>query len=98
MEETWAQVRGSMGSFRVRFEPGTDSRCVSSRCSGWLPISLAPNPRGTSINVSAQDLAAMSRFVMLVQVTGGEDRNALRDLVDERILPRLAAAPGASAR
>ena len=33
---------------------------------------------------------------MVVQVTGAEDRNALRDLVDEMIVPRLAAVSGVS--
>jgi multidrug efflux pump subunit AcrB len=38
----------------------------------------------------------MSRFVMLIQVAGGDDRNSLRDLVDERVLPRIAALGGVS--
>jgi len=28
---------------------------------------------------------------MIIQVTGGDDQNALRDLVEERIEPRVAA-------
>ena len=46
--------------------------------------------------MSAQDLAAASRFVMIIQVTGGDDRHALRAFVDELVEPRLAAVEGVS--
>src|SRR5262249_18941894 len=48
------------------------------------------------IDVSAQDLTSLSRFAMVVQVTGGDDPNVLRDLVEDRVQPRLAAIEGVS--
>jgi multidrug efflux pump subunit AcrB/ABC-type multidrug transport system ATPase subunit len=53
-------------------------------------------PEGTFISVSSQDLTVFSRFAMIIQITGGDDANALRDFVDERIQPRLVAIPGVS--
>jgi len=38
----------------------------------------------------------VSRFVMFVQVTGGEDRNSLLDFVEDKVTPRLAAVSGVS--
>jgi multidrug efflux pump subunit AcrB len=96
VEETWAQVRGSMGSFRIRFEPGTDLKVRELEMQRLAADLVRDQPRGTSITVSARDLEAMSRFVMLIQVVGGEDRNSLRDVVDERVLPRIAALGGVS--
>ncbi|UCF67407.1 MAG: efflux RND transporter permease subunit [Acidobacteriota bacterium] len=40
------------------------------------------------------DLA--SRFVMVIEISGGDDTNALRDLVEERIDPQLSALAGVS--
>jgi multidrug efflux pump subunit AcrB/ABC-type multidrug transport system ATPase subunit len=94
--ETWGEITGSSGTLRVRFEPDAD---VSVRQLDLQRIAtqlVRGQPRGTSIDVSAQDFSVMSRFVMVVHVSGGADRNALRDLVEERIVPRLGAVPGVS--
>jgi len=96
VEETWGEVRGATGTFRVRFEPGTDLKVRELELQTVAADLARLQPEGTTIQVSAQDLAALSRFVMFIQITGGEDRNALADLVDERISPRIAAVTGVS--
>ena len=96
VEETWAEVSGSTGSFRIRFEPGADLEIRELDLRRVAAELARSQPRGSFIDVSAQDLTAVSRFVMFVQVTGGEDRNSLLDFVDERITPRLASVSGVS--
>ncbi len=96
VEESWGQVRGSAGSFRVRFEPGTDLELAELELQRLAAELARSQPRGSAVEVSAQDLAALSKFVMVVEVVGGDDRASLRALVDERIQPRLAAVSGVS--
>jgi len=96
MEESWGEVRGSGGNVTVRFEPGTDIKVRELEIQRLAAELTRAQPQGTAINVNAQDLAMLSRFVMIVQVAGGEDIDALHTLVDERIQPRLAAVTGVS--
>ncbi len=91
VEETWGEVRGSGGWFTVRFRAGTDLKVRELELQRIASELARTQPEGTVVEVSAQDLTAVSRFVMVVQVAGGADRNALRDLVEERVVPRLAA-------
>ncbi len=96
LEETRAEIRGSNGTFRVRFEPGTDLEIRELELRRLAAELVREQPQGTSIDVSAQDLTFVSHFAMFVQVTGGSDRDSLLDFVEQRISPRLAAVPGAS--
>lgn len=96
VEETTAEIRGSSGTMTVRFEPGTPLQVRELELQLAASELVRSQPQGTGIQVGAQDLSVMSRFVMVVQVTGGSDRNSLRDLVDEIVEPRLAAIPGVS--
>jgi multidrug efflux pump subunit AcrB/ABC-type multidrug transport system ATPase subunit len=96
VEETWAEVRGSGGTFSVRFQPGTDLRVRELEMRRVAAELVRTQPRATAIEVDSQDLTIISRFAMFVQVLGMEDRNSLLDFVDERVQPRLAAVPGAS--
>jgi multidrug efflux pump subunit AcrB/ABC-type multidrug transport system ATPase subunit len=96
LSETWGEIYGGGGQLRLRFERGTNVRVRELELSNIAAELARKQPRGTSIRVASQDLSATSRFAMLVQITGGEDRNALRDLVDSRIQPRVAAVPGVS--
>ncbi|RLE33341.1 MAG: hypothetical protein DRJ61_07460 [Acidobacteria bacterium] len=96
VSESWGQVIGSGGSLRIQFESGVDLGIRELELQRLATELVRSQPRGTVVNVASQDLEAMSRFVMVVQVTGAEDRNALRDLVDEMIVPRLAAVSGVS--
>ena len=96
VEETWAEVRGSVGNFRIRFKPGTDLKVRELQLQRVAGELLRDQPRGSLIRVDAQDFTAMSRFAMFIQVTGMEDRNSLLDFVDERIAPQLLAVSGVS--
>ena len=94
VEETTGEVRGSAGWFTVRFRAGTDLKIRELELQRIASELARSQPEGTVVEVNAQDLSAMSRFVMVVQVVGGADRNSLRDLVEERVVPRLAAVSG----
>jgi multidrug efflux pump subunit AcrB/ABC-type multidrug transport system ATPase subunit len=96
VKETWGELRGSTGSLRVRFEPGADLKVREIELQRIAAELAQQQPVGTVVDVSAFDLSAMSRFVMIVEVTGGADTVALRDFAEERIAPRLEATPGAS--
>jgi multidrug efflux pump subunit AcrB/ABC-type multidrug transport system ATPase subunit len=97
MKESWGEVRGSGGSFTVSFEPGTDIK-VRQLEMQRLAIELKKNqPKQTTISVEAQDFSIISRFVMVIQVLGGADNNALRSLVEDRIQSRVAAVTGVGA-
>lgn len=94
MKESWGEISGSRGSFSVSFEPGTDIKIRQLKLQR-IAIELGKNqPAGTTIRVEAQDLSIISRFVMVIQVLGGEDNNALRNFVDDKIQSRLAAVNG----
>jgi len=94
VDETWGEIRGSSGTFSVRFKPGTDLRVRELDLRRLAADLSRVQPQGSFIQVSSDDLSVVSRFAMFVQVTGMDDRNALLDLVQERIEPRLAAVPG----
>jgi multidrug efflux pump subunit AcrB/ABC-type multidrug transport system ATPase subunit len=94
MKESWGEVRGSGGSFSVSFEPGTDIKVRQLEIQR-LAIELKRNqPKETTISVETQDFSIISRFVMVIQVLGGADNNALRSLVEDRIQSRIAAVTG----
>jgi multidrug efflux pump subunit AcrB/ABC-type multidrug transport system ATPase subunit len=94
VEETWGEVRGFTGSFQVRFEPGTDLKVRELELQQIAAEIVHGQPRDATISVSAQDLSAISQFVMTLDLIGGTNRNALRDLAEEEIEPRLAAVTG----
>jgi multidrug efflux pump subunit AcrB/ABC-type multidrug transport system ATPase subunit len=96
LKETWGQVNGSNGRLELEFERGTNYRVRELELRSIAAELNRTQPEGTFISVSSQDLTVFSRFAMIVQVTGGDDADALRDFVDERIQPRLAAVPGVS--
>jgi len=96
VEETWAEITGSGGTFQVRFKPGADLKVREIELRRVAAELTRAQPFGTSINVNAMDLRTISRFVMFVQVTGMEDRTSLLDFVDQQITPRLGAVEGIS--
>src|SRR5690606_19993558 len=96
LTETWGEVNGARGRLMLEFERGTNIRVRELELAGIAAELARTQPEGTFINVSSQDFTAFSRFAMIVHVTGGADQNALRDLVDQRIQPRIAALPGVS--
>src|SRR5688500_5314773 len=96
LKETWGEVSGANGRLTLEFERGTNHRVRELELRSIATELQRTQPEGTFINVSSNDLGAFSRFAMIIQVTGGDDQNALRDLVEERIQPRVAAIEGVS--
>ncbi len=96
VDETWAQINDSSGTMGIRFAPDVDLKVRELELRRVAAELVRTQPRGASINVQSQDLSVVSRFVMIAQITGMEDRNALLDFVKERIEPRLLAVPDVS--
>jgi multidrug efflux pump subunit AcrB/ABC-type multidrug transport system ATPase subunit len=96
LAETWGEINGDQGSMTLEFERGANIKTRELELRQIAAELTRAQPQGTFINVSSQDLTALSRFVMVVQVMGDQDENTLRDLVDEQIQPRVAALPGIS--
>jgi multidrug efflux pump subunit AcrB/ABC-type multidrug transport system ATPase subunit len=96
MAESWGEVSGSTGRFTVWFEPGSDIKIRQLEMQRLAVELTRGQPQGTSISVNAEDSSMISRFVMSIHVVGGADNNALRDLVDDRIEPRMTAVIGVS--
>jgi len=89
-------VSGSRGSLTIELERGVNHRVRELELRSIAAELQRTQPEGTFINVQSQDLTSLSRFAMIIQVTGGDDQNAVRDLVEERVEPRVAAIPGVS--
>ena len=96
LRETRGQIDGSGGSLDLTFEPGTDIKIRQLELQRITTELARKQPRGSFINVGGLDQysSLLSRFVMSIQVLGGEDTNTLRNFVDERIQSRLAAVKG----
>lgn len=94
--ETWGDVTGSGGSFTVRFERGVDLKVRELEMRRIAADLARTQPRDAFLEVQADDTSVFSSFAMILQATGSEDENALHDLVEEMITPRLAAVPGVS--
>jgi len=94
--ETSGEIRGSGGSFVVKFEPGVDIDVRELELSRLAADLQREQPQGTFINVQLDPFTQLSnsRFAMYLQVTGMSDVNALLDFVEDRIVPRLAAVGG----
>ena len=96
VEETWGEVRGSHGTFRIRFRPEVDLKMRELDLGRLVSELTRTQPPGTSIRVDLDPATLATGFVMYAQVTGMDDRNSLLDLVEDRITMRLAAVPGVS--
>lgn len=94
--ETSGEIRGSGGSFIVKFEPGVDIDVRELELSRLAADLQRAQPQGTFISVQLDPLTQLSnsRFAMYLQVTGLDDVDALLDFVEDRIVPRLAAVSG----
>ncbi|MCP3914613.1 MAG: efflux RND transporter permease subunit, partial [bacterium] len=98
VKETEGQIRGSAGSFTVKFEPGADISVRELDLSRLAAELRREQPPGTAIEVRVDSFTQLTQsgFAMYLQVTGMEDRNSLLDFVEENVVPRLAAVPGLS--
>ncbi len=94
--ETWGEVSGAGGSFTVRFERGVDLKVRELEMRRIAADLARTQPLDAFLDVQADDTSVFSSFAMILQVTGSDDADALYDLVDEMITPRLAAVPGVS--
>jgi multidrug efflux pump subunit AcrB/ABC-type multidrug transport system ATPase subunit len=96
--ETFGQIRGSSGNFRVVFKPGSEIKVRQLELQRLASTLQREQPRDAYIAVSSQDTSMISSFAMMVHVVGGDadDINALHDLVEDRVAPRLASVPGVS--
>ncbi|MDX1389690.1 MAG: efflux RND transporter permease subunit, partial [Acidobacteriota bacterium] len=96
IEETWGEIRGSSGSMQMRFEPGTNLKVRELELRRVAADLARTQPVGTTVEVNTGDLDFLRGFAMFLQVTGGDDRNALRDVIEEHIEPRLTGVTGVS--
>lgn len=93
--ETWGRVNGSSGSFGVRFEPGVDLKVAALELQRIAAELERAQPPGSFVESSfGQDMSLLSKFVMVVQITGDLDRGPLHEIVAQRIQPRLKAVSG----
>ena len=94
--ESWGEVRGSGGRYRVRFEPSTDMKVRELELQRIAADLQRDQPLGSSVGVTSFE-SATTEFgsrVMSIHVTGDADRDTLFDLADQLLAPRLAAVPG----
>ena len=98
VSETWGEIRGSTGSFQVRFEPGSNLKVRELELRRIAAALQRAQPLGTFVNVTSFDTSVLASFVMMINVLAGEgeDRNALHDLVEEHVAPRFASVSGVS--
>ena len=98
VSESWGEIRGSSGRFQVRFEPGADLKVRELKLQRIATALQRAQPRGTTVEVTSFDTSLLASFAMMIHVLGpgGEDRNALHDLVEERVAPRFASVSGVS--
>jgi multidrug efflux pump subunit AcrB/ABC-type multidrug transport system ATPase subunit len=97
LEETWGQIQGPAGSLQLRFAPGTNLKVRGLELRRIAAEIARAQPMGTTVDASTSDPAEFLRgFAMFVQVLGAADRNALRDVIEEHVEPRLTAVAGVS--
>ncbi len=94
--ETWGEVIGAGGNFTIRFERGVDLKVRELEVRRIAADLARTQPRNAFLDVQADDTSIISGFAMVLQVTGAADQDALHDLVDELVTPRLAAVSGVS--
>ena len=94
--ESWGQVQGGSGSYRVRFEPRTNMKVRELELRRIASDIQRGQPRGTSVGVRSLESgsAQYGSLVMEIHVLGDADRDTLYDLADQLLAPRLAAVSG----
>jgi multidrug efflux pump subunit AcrB/ABC-type multidrug transport system ATPase subunit len=95
ISETWGRVSGSSGTYGVRFEPGVDLKVAELELRRIATEIERAQPRGSVVEAGgSEQFSAISKFVMVVQVSGAAGRGPLRDIVADRVEPRLESVPG----
>jgi multidrug efflux pump subunit AcrB/ABC-type multidrug transport system ATPase subunit len=98
VSETWGQVQGSAGRFEVSFERGSDLKVRALELQRIAAGLQRSQPLGTIVNVNTSDTSLLASFVMIVNVLGraGDDVDAIHDLAEQLVVPRLASVSGVS--
>ena len=98
VSETWGEVRGPSGKFRVRFESGVNIKVREFELQRIITEMQRNQPRGTWMNVRAESTGVFSALAMTVRVlgSGNDDSDALYDLVEQIVAPRFATISGVS--
>lgn len=94
VQETRGYVTGSSGNLQVTFKTGVDVKTRELDLRRIAADLSRQQPRGGFVEVSSQNFDEFGRFVMVLNIGGGADVDALADFVDERVEPRLAGVPG----
>ena len=94
--ESWGQVQGGRGNYRVRFEPDTNMKVRELELQRIAADIRREQPQGTSVGVGSfqSGTAQFGSLVMEIHVLGDADRDTLYDLADQLLAPRLAAVSG----
>lgn len=93
---TWGEVSGSMGSLNIEFDPDSDHRIRELELQQIAAGLTRTQPEGTQIRVSSQNTDNISRFVLALQVIGGDDKDFLRNFVEQRVVGQVEAVSGVS--
>ena len=94
--ESWGQVQGAGGNYRVRFEPRTNMKVRELELRRIASDIQRGQPRGTYVGVGSTQsgTAQFGSLVMQIHVLGDADRDTLFDLTEQLLAPRLAAVSG----
>ena len=94
--ESWGQVYGASGRYRVRFEPRTNMKVRELELRRIASDIQRGQPRGSFVGVRSMEsgTARFGSLVMEIHVLGDADRDTLFDLTDQLLAPRLAAVSG----
>ncbi len=96
LAESRGKIQGASGSLSLRFDRGTDLGIRQLELQQLAADLQRGQPRGTMVQVYSRDFSEISRFVMVVQVSGPTDSASLRNVIEESVVPRLASVPGVS--
>ena len=97
--ESGGQVAGSRGNYWVRFERGSDMKVRElelRRIAAAIERAQPRNSANVAVYSTESSTSGLGSHVMTIHVSGGEDRNALFDLVRQLLVPRIAAVNGVS--
>ena len=97
--ESGGQVTGASGNYWVRFERGSDMKVRELELRRIAAAIEREQPRNTAqvtVYSTESSSSGLGSYAMTIHVSGGEDRNALFDLVQQLLVPRIAAVNGVS--
>lgn len=96
ISRTEGEIRGQNGTLQLTFAYGQYHVGKELELQQAVAELGRLQPKGSRIEVSGQDLSAMSRFVMSIRVLGAQDVVHLRQLAEQQLQARLAGIAGVS--